>query len=235
MLTTPGWANQLDYHPIQFEPHDTILTEDGEKTYSALLTLMEEEENLTLGLYGQIDEHGDSLLAVERRRIIYFRLINDGIYRDRISFLPCKNTADGELTSCVGYAILSFDYFPCTSGSVINFTKGTSTVVETRCDSIRFIYEYMQIHPEDNFTIIGVFTERNDRPNPESNLLISRKMALSRAKKIRKALIAMGIDKKRLKISTAYHKPPTVDDHHDWPFYPEHFSYEIGVYCLPEQ
>jgi hypothetical protein len=115
------------------------------------------------------------------------------------------------------------DYTPCTGGSVVNFDKKTDTIVETRCDSIHFIANYINLQ-EENFAIIGIYTVRDDR--------VEKQKALERAELVRKRLIELGVDEKRLRATTSYHKEPEIGDHRDWPFYPISYSYEIGVYVL---
>lgn len=124
---------------------------------------------------------------------------------------------------------------PCatTTGASINFDKKTDTLVNTQCESIQRLYEHIQSDPNQAFAIIGIYTQKKGE-QPESNLLITREQAENRAKKVIKELIKLGISKKRLVMYTAYHKPPAPDDYHDWPFYPERFTYEIGVYLEVE-
>ncbi len=113
---------------------------------------------------------------------------------------------------------------PCqgTTGLVVNFDKISNEIVETECDSLQILADFITSETGQDFAVIGVFTSRDDKKD--------KKKAQKRAKLVRKELIKLGIDKNRLKVYLGYHKPPGENDHHDWPFYPEGFTYEIGVY-----
>lgn len=112
---------------------------------------------------------------------------------------------------------------PCTGtqGLIVNFDKVSNVIVETPCDSLKFIAEYIQSKSEEPFAVIGISTVKSDK---------ARKEAEKRAKRTREELIALGVDKKRLKIYVSYFKAPADGEHTDWPFYPPHYTYEIGVY-----
>lgn len=112
---------------------------------------------------------------------------------------------------------------PCTGTQalIVNFDKVSNAVVETPCDSLKFIADYIGSKPKEPFAIIGISTSHDDK---------ARKEAEKRAKRVRKELIALGIDKKRLKTYVSYFKAPADGEHTDWPFYPLHYTYEIGVH-----
>ncbi|NOQ74056.1 MAG: OmpA family protein [Crocinitomix sp.] len=206
------------YYPIGFIDNTLHLTAQGKIDFERLSAFLDEHENIFLELYGMANSNTSGHLAVDLANKIRDSLIYEGHFPDRLQVNKPMRT-DGELK--VGFNIISFDYTPCTGGSVVNFDKTSDTIVETRCDSLKFIAHYIQLQ-EENFAIIGIYTDKANHTNKQK--------ALERAAIVREKLIALGVDEKRIRATTSYHKPPGKDDHHDWPFYPEHFTYEIGVY-----
>ena len=121
------------------------------------------------------------------------------------------------------------DPCPGLSGSVIHFDKQTDSLFETPCDSLIHFVRYIEANPQDTFAILGIQTVR---PGFETNsdIRIDKEKALNRAQRVKAALITWGIEPERLLIYTSYHQPPEDNEPHDWPFYPDSFNYEIGVY-----
>ena len=112
---------------------------------------------------------------------------------------------------------------PCmgTHGLIVNFDKITNGIVETPCDSLVALARYIKAE-KSAYVIIGICTNRNDPSN--------KKRAKKRAKKVKKALAKLGVKKSKMHVQISYFKAPKKDEHHDWPFYPEKYTYEIGVY-----
>lgn len=206
------------YDPISFIDNTLELSAQGLADYKHLSCIIHDQENMEIEICGNYNTLTSPELAMNRSQIIRDSLLAEGVFPDRIKLAkPQLNDSSNK----VSYRILSFDYTPCTGGSIVNFDKATNTIVETRCDSIHFIAKFIKLQKND-FAVIGIYTDREDPSNKQK--------AITRAEVVLAKLIALGIDKKRLKVSTSYHKPPRLDDHHDWPFYPESYTYEIGVY-----
>lgn len=208
------------YSPIGFKSNSLNLTPQGKKDFARLSVFLEEQENVILELYGIANKSTSGLQAVAQANKIRDSLIFEGHFADRLAINKPRRT-DGE--SKVGFSILSFDYTPCTGGSVVNFDKASDTIVETRCDSLQFIANYLNIQ-EENFAIIGIYTIKDNR--------VEKQKAIQRAELVRAKLVELGVNENRLSVTTSYHKEPGPDDHRDWPFYPLSYSYEIGVYIL---
>lgn len=120
---------------------------------------------------------------------------------------------------------------PCfgVGGIVIHFDKKTDSLLETPCDSIIHFARFIQDSPTDTFALLGIQTIRPGFKT-NSNIQIDREKALDRARRLKVALVELGIDPNRLHIYTTFHQPPAPDAPHDWPFYPESYDFEIGVY-----
>ncbi len=208
------------YNPIGFKSNSLNLTPQGKKDFARLSVFLEEQENVVLELYGIANKNTSGLQAVAQANKIRDSLIFEGHFADRLAINKPRRT-DGE--SKVGFSIISFDYTPCTGSSVVNFDKATDTIVETRCDSLQFIANYLNIQ-EETFAVIGVYTVKDNR--------VEKQKAIQRAELVRAKLISLGVDENRLRVTTSYHEEPGLNDHRDWPFYPLNYSYEIGVYIL---
>ncbi|MFT5821130.1 MAG: hypothetical protein ACI8ZM_002379 [Crocinitomix sp.] len=213
-------CSRMRYDPISFVENTFEFTPKGKMDYQYLSILIHDEENIELEIIGHYTTSSSPETALKRSQIVRDSLIAEGIFPDRLKLGKPQLT---DTSNKVGYVILSFDYFPCTGGSVVNFNKTTDTIVETHCDSIQFIANYIQLQ-QLNYAIIGIYTSKNNR--------VDKQKALERAALVCEKLIALGVDEKRIRASTSYHQLPGPDDHHDWPFYPESFTYEIGVYVL---
>ena len=177
-----------------------------------------------LTLIGLMSDHVDWELAEKRASYIAETLVKQGINANQITIAILDiNHYTGEFPEYnENYdhgVVCDFDWGsePCseTHRTVINFDKVTNEIVETKCDSLQHIYDTI-LSQEEDFAVIGIYS------NPEG-----KSKAKKRARLIRKKLIKMGIDHNRLIVYTAYFKP---NEHRDWPFYPEHYDYEIGVY-----
>lgn len=208
------------YYPIQFKNGTTDFSNDGKRNFERLSIFLEENETVILEIYGEFNAVISSSLASNRANKVRDSLIQDGHFANRLRI--AKPAKTDSTNAHVGFRIASFNYTPCTAtqGLVVNFDKATNAIVETNCDSIQFLYNYIKANPTENFVIIGIVTNRKDERNKVNE----------RTDRIRLRLIEMGIQENRLTTSTSYFKPPGENDHHDWPFYPDSFTFEIGAY-----
>lgn len=113
---------------------------------------------------------------------------------------------------------------PCsetTNGLIIHFVKNTDTIFETPCDSIIHLANYILADDSTNYYLIGISKDRS----PEEQFHAVRKARILNAK-----LIEAGVPSERLEISMAIHNEPKGEESRDWPYYPIHYTYEIGVY-----
>ncbi len=117
---------------------------------------------------------------------------------------------------------------PCSEenkGMVVHFIKQTNTIHETPCDSLRHIAHYIKSDTSTNWAIIGV---AKDTSKIEIN------NAKERANIVKDRLIELGVNESMIITYHSVHKEPKEGEHRDWPYYPKHFDYEIGVFINPE-
>ena len=113
---------------------------------------------------------------------------------------------------------------PCqgnTHGLVMHFIKYSDTIFETTCDSIIHLANYILSDTTTSYYLIGIAPDKS--PEEKFN-------ARHRAETLKKELIKYGIKPDRLLVTIAIHAKPQKGKPRDWPYYPIHYKYEIGVY-----
>lgn len=129
------------------------------------------------------------------------------------------------------FILISFQTFgqendsipPCLNSGhpKIHFVKYSQNILETECDSLNHLVEMINSDSTTNYFLIGIATDKN----PEEKF-----KAKSRAELVKVRLVNLGVKAERLSVTLAYHKPPAKGKPRDWPFYPNWYEYEIGVY-----
>lgn len=117
---------------------------------------------------------------------------------------------------------------PCSEenkGMVVHFVKQTNTIHETPCDSLNNIAEYLKNFPINPWAIIGIAKDTSK---------IEIINAKERANIVKDRLIELGVNEDLIITYHSVHKEPKDGEHRDWPYYPKHFDYEIGVFINPE-
>lgn len=206
---------------MPFDVEELFWDRENSNMLNSIEELLTLNENLILVIESTILQSKDCEYGKMMARNVRDSLINRGIHPDRLSLSSiCEIDTMPNAYNRVDFSVESFDYYPCTGLPVINFDKETGQLIETRCDSLQFMLN--QVKSDDAvYAVIGIYSDRTDK-----TALIK---ARERAELVRSKLIAMGAPANRLTIYTQYYKAPLKDEPHDWPFYPDHFTYEIGV------
>lgn len=113
---------------------------------------------------------------------------------------------------------------PCQINShclVAHFIKNTDTIIETECDSISRIVNYILSDDNTAYYLIGIASDKS----PEEKI-----NARNRAEMLKKELVKLGVNPDRLFETISLHLEPQRGKPRDWPYYPIHYQYEIGVY-----
>lgn len=116
------------------------------------------------------------------------------------------------------------DNDPClerTHGLVIHFIKSTDTIFETECDSISHIANYILTDDTTNYYLIGIACDTSSK---------EKSKARHRSELLKSELIHLGVEADRLEVILSLHIKPEKGKPRDWPFYPIHYKYEIGVF-----
>lgn len=117
---------------------------------------------------------------------------------------------------------------PCSEdnkGLVVHFIKETNTIHETPCDSLDHIAQYLESDTITTWAIIGIAKDTSQ---------IEIKKAKERGDIVKDRLIELGANEDMIITYHSVHKEPKDGEHRDWPYYPKHFDYEIGVFINPE-
>ena len=130
------------------------------------------------------------------------------------------------ITLLASLVVHSQNEIPCDSlntGPLMHFEPDSYTIKETPCDSLSHLVALINPKDTSKWVIIGVLPEKTNA---------MKKRALYRADIVKAELVKRGISPSRLQIAFSHHPKPPKDKPQDWPYYPAHIPYEIGVYLM---
>ena len=115
---------------------------------------------------------------------------------------------------------------PCDSGHIstaIHFNKTSNEIFETECNTLRDVYNVLKASKHE-WAVIGVSKSKSEE---------ARAFARERVERVIAVLVKMGLEEYWFVPFVNYHKAPEKGKPADWPYYPDWYEYEIGVYFQP--
>jgi hypothetical protein len=224
------------YKPqFRFQPNSDQLENEAKISLAGLPEFLIANPKLAIEFKLYHSEGVSKELAKKRYRAIQRHFINRGIdhfrliskmqpffTKEELDSLETKNGFRNNENDAY-FHILEDDISPCTPPGQpkMHFKKFSQDIFETQCDSIGHLVRLIESYDEDKFVLIGIATDKSQEE------IFNAK---SRAEVVKKKLIEKGIDASRLSVMYNVFKPQAEGKYEVWPFYPEWFEYEIGVY-----
>jgi outer membrane protein OmpA-like peptidoglycan-associated protein len=216
---------------IYFLPDsDSLYADTNSRKFNTMTEMMLENPSVIVEVRGIYYTARGSKLGKKRAEVVRNKMILGGVnpmmlrsktYRDSGWFQRNERFETG-----ADFRILEWlDKNPCTghlSFPAINFTIGGYEVVETECDSVRFIEQMVKENPKAKWRVIGINYKAADKK--------ARELAASRAQIVKDILMMAGVEEWDIIPSTHYYPRMKSEDELKWPYLKSDLPYEIGVY-----
>ncbi|MEO9534008.1 MAG: hypothetical protein ABJG68_03350 [Crocinitomicaceae bacterium] len=220
---------------LVFEPLSKRIDEKNAKIIENLAEFMLQNKSLGVELRLYKSDKIPEELANQRAESFFKLMINKGLRSERFSSkiltYPTKKKVDSLLSNNefvpnpdeATFYVLDETPPPCllSGHPKIHFKNNTQEIFESECDSLIHLVELINSDSTTNYYCIGIATDKS----PEE-----KSRAISRAEIVKSKLIQMGVNANRLTTTQSYHKPTSDEQPKNWPFYPNWYEFEIGVY-----